>query len=56
MYVQHKLVQGFVLIITGRRDEGLEKIREFCRSMKAEFDDRVLSECIRYAESYETKG
>jgi len=28
-YVQHELVFGFVLILTGRRDEGLERIRKF---------------------------
>ena len=50
MYVQHQLVQGFVLLLTGQRDEGLERIREFCRSFDLEFEDRVLSECIRHAE------
>jgi hypothetical protein len=54
MYVQHQLVRGFVLLLTGRRDEGLEQIREFCLSMDAEFDDRVLSECIRHAQSHTT--
>jgi hypothetical protein len=49
-YVQHQLVLGFVLILTGRRDEGLERIREFCRSKDADFENRVLSECIRHAE------
>ena len=52
MYVQHQLVEGFVLLLTGRRDEGLARIREFCGSMDGEFEDRVLSECIRRAESH----
>ena len=50
MYVQHNLAHGFVLIATGRRDEGVQRIREVCRSMDVEFEDRVLSECIRRAE------
>ena len=47
MYVQHQLTRGFVLLLTGRQVEGLAQIREFCRSMDADFDNRVLSECIR---------
>ena len=54
MYVQHQLVRGFVLLLTGQRDEGLERIREFCRSVHAEFEDRVLLECIRHAQSHTT--
>jgi hypothetical protein len=54
MYVQHRLVGGFALLLAGRRDEGLEQIREFCRNMDAEFEDRILSECIRHALSYTT--
>ena len=54
MYDQHQLVHGFVLLLTGQRDQGLAMIREFCRSMDAEFDDRVLSECIRHAQSHPT--
>jgi hypothetical protein len=52
MYVQHQLVRGFVLLLIGQQDEGLERIREFCRSMDAEFEDRILSECIRHAQSH----
>jgi hypothetical protein len=52
MYLQHQLVHGFVLLLTGRRDEGLERIREFCRSQDVDFEDRVLSECIDRAVSY----
>jgi hypothetical protein len=52
MYVQHQLVRGFVLLLIGQQDEGLERIREFCRSMDAEFEDRILSECIRRAQSH----
>jgi hypothetical protein len=52
MYVQHQLVRGFVFLMTGQRDQGLAQIREFCRSMDAEFDDRILSECIRHAQSH----
>lgn len=48
-YVQHNLVFGFVLILTGKRDEGLERIRKFCRDMDADFDDKILQEAIRYA-------
>ena len=54
MYVQHQLVRGFVSILTGQQDEGLEQIREFCRSMDAKFEDRILSECIRKAQSHTT--
>ena len=54
MYVQHRLVLGFVLLLTGRRDEGLQQIREFCRSSDSEFEDRILSECIRHAQSHTT--
>jgi hypothetical protein len=55
-YVQHQLVFGFVLIMAGRRDEGLQRIREFCRGMDAEFEDRVLTECIHHAELHEKEG
>ena len=51
-YVQHQLAFGFVLILMGRRDEGVERIREFCRSMDTNFEDRILSECICHAESH----
>lgn len=54
MYVQHQLVHGFVLLLTDRQDDGLEQIREFCRSMDVDFEDRILSECIRHAQSYKT--
>jgi hypothetical protein len=50
MYVQHRLAYGFVLIMTGSRDEGLERIRQFCENYAMEFQGRVLSECIRRAE------
>jgi hypothetical protein len=56
MYVQHQLVRGFVLLLTGRREEGLQQIRDFCRSADAEFEDRVLSEYIGDAHSHETRG
>jgi hypothetical protein len=52
MYVQHQLVRGFVLLLTGQQDAGLAQIREFCGSMGAEFEDRVLSECILHARSH----
>jgi hypothetical protein len=51
-YCQHRLVSGFVLIVTGRRSEGLERIREFCRAEEVDFEDRVLQRCIREAESH----
>jgi len=54
MYVQHQLVRGFVFLLTGQRNEGLEQIRELCRSMDAEFEDQVLSECIRRAQLHTT--
>jgi hypothetical protein len=54
MYVQHQLARGFVLILTGRGHEGMETIRGFCQSMAVDFDNRVLSECIRHAESHAT--
>lgn len=54
MYVQHQLIRGFVLLLAGERDEGLRQIREFCRSTDAEFANRILSECIRAAQSHTT--
>jgi len=54
MNVQHRLVRGFVLLLTGQRDAGLAQIREFCHSTDAEFDDRVLAECIHHAQSLPT--
>ena len=48
-YTQHQLARGFVLLLTGRRDEGLDSIRQFCERVNAEFEDRVLSEYIRHA-------
>lgn len=51
MYVQHKLAHGFVLLLNGKNNEGLNCIREFCRTIGVEFDDRVLSECIRNAQA-----
>jgi hypothetical protein len=54
MYVQHRLVHGFVLILTGRRDEGVKRIQDFCEIRDADFNDSVLSECISYAESHQT--
>jgi hypothetical protein len=56
MYIQHQLVRGFVFLLTGRREEGLQQIRDFCRSMDAEFKDRVLTEYIRHADSHETRS
>jgi hypothetical protein len=53
MYLQHQLVHGFVLFLTGRCDEGLKQIQEFCRSNGAEFEDRVLAECIHHAQSHQ---
>jgi hypothetical protein len=50
MYIQHQLTQGFMHIVNGRRDDGIETIQKFCNSMKANFTDRILSECIREAE------
>ena len=50
-YVQHQLVRGFVLILTGHRDQGVATIREFCESAEMDFDDKVLSEQIRSAEA-----
>ena len=54
MYLQHQLALGFVHLLTGERAEGVERIREFCRSMEADLDDRVLSECIRHADTLQT--
>jgi hypothetical protein len=50
-YVQHQLVEGFVQILTGQRDAGLETIRAFCVAESLDFRDRVLSECIHQAET-----
>lgn len=54
MYVQHQLANCFVLILTGRRDEGQKRIQEFCRDMQTEFDDPILRNCIRFAETFQT--
>jgi hypothetical protein len=50
-YVQHQLAYGFVLIFMGQRDEGLKRIRRFCRDMDADFKNQILVECIRRTES-----
>jgi hypothetical protein len=55
MYTQHQLAHGFVLIITGSREEGRKRIQEFCSSRDIEFDDPVLSECIRVAEAFKER-
>lgn len=41
---------GFVLILTGRRDEGLRKLENFCAHIEAGIDNRVLQEYISAAE------
>lgn len=51
-YVQHQLASGFVRLLMGDRDEGLQLIRAFCQREAANFDDSVLSECIRQAEAH----
>lgn len=55
MYVQHQLVYGFVLILLGHSNEGIEKIQEFCKQFEADFDNKILSECIQNAESFQVK-
>lgn len=55
-YVTHRLTRGFVLILTGKRREGLERIHDFCQNMDLEFDNPVLTECIRKAETLEAAG
>jgi len=50
MYVQHQLSHGFVHILNGQKDDGVEMIHKFCKTMEANFADRILSECIREAE------
>lgn len=45
-YIQHQLVQGFVLILNGKRAEGIEQLHEFCKSMDVIFDDKVLLQHI----------
>ncbi len=49
-YIQHQLAYGFVLLLTGNRDDGIKKIETFCSSMDLEFDNRILRECIANAE------
>ena len=51
VYVQHELAYGFVLILTGQRDKGLERIQEFCQGVGVAFDNKILAEYIRCAES-----
>jgi len=46
MYVLHRLVHSFILLRSGRRDEGLERIREFCRSIDTDFENRILAEYV----------
>jgi hypothetical protein len=55
MYVQQKLAHGFVLILTGRRDEGKKMIGEFCEEWDMKRDNRILLEYIHCAESYQAK-
>lgn len=52
MYVQHQLAHGFVLILTGHREDGLQKIKQFCTRTQTEYENRVLLNCIRDAHSY----
>jgi hypothetical protein len=56
MYAQHKLAFGFVLIMVGRREEGIEKIREFCQEVDLPFSSRNIAQCFRYVESYRPTG
>lgn len=49
-YLQHLLVVGFVLILSGQREAGMEKIRAFCQAEGLNFSDPILSECIRQTE------
>lgn len=53
-YISHQLAHGFVLIWTGQPDKGVERIRQFCRDMEMNFEDKVLSECIERAKSGQT--
>jgi hypothetical protein len=55
MYIQHQLVKGFVHILRGRKDDGVEMIQKFCNTMGANFSDLILSECIREAEKASLK-
>jgi hypothetical protein len=54
MYTQHQLMRGFVFLLSGRPEKGLESLREFCAGTGAKFEDRVLSECIRNAQAHKT--
>jgi len=47
-YVQHQLVHGFVLLLNGNGDAGRAMIKAFCHRVGAEYDDPVLTECIRH--------
>lgn len=49
-YIQHQLAMGFVLMLTGKRDEGRKKIQDFCSSFETDIDNRILEEYIANAE------
>jgi hypothetical protein len=51
MYVQHGLASGFVEILCGRFDQGRRRLAAFCAEHDVDYDDPVLTECIRSAEN-----
>ena len=52
MYLAHRLTIGFVHILSGRSNEGVKAIREFCEVQELPFEDRILQEHIQRAEAF----
>ncbi len=51
MHVHHRLTGGFVEILLGRFDEGKRQLAAFCAEQSVDYDDRILTDCIREAEN-----
>jgi hypothetical protein len=49
MYQQHQLAMGFVALLTGNRESGLNSIEQFCAEVSLPFEDKLLSEYLQKA-------
>ena len=52
MYLAHRLTGGFVSILKGRKSEGIEEIRDFCKATEVDFHDKILLEYIQQAQMF----
>jgi len=51
MYTMQRLAHGFVLILTGKQEDGIKRIQNFCEAFEADFSNSVLQACIQKAKS-----